>query len=161
MAENAYTCCSSCFKCNRGIIVEYYEDDFETEDNVTFLGRLGTRKYSYCPYCGVKQSGFAPYDWNQKMDLSLEDDPEETENKDDGGDSWWPDAEGVTLFDEDEEEDDSWDESEKVPFSCSSCGKKTRLNPKGCDKVYCYFCGKETRISEENKKDLYREFIHT
>jgi hypothetical protein len=143
--KGSYTCLSSCFKCNRGIAVEFYEDVFETEENTTFLGRLGTTTYTYCPYCGVKQSGFAPYDWNQKMDLSLEDDPAVPEDEEEDGEAWWPDAEGVTLIDEDEEdEEDPWDESEKEAFTCPSCGKKTRLNPKGCDRIFCYFCGKET-----------------
>lgn len=148
MEKGDYTCHSSCFKCNRGIVVEFYEDDFETVENTTFLGRLGTTTFSYCPYCGVKHSGFAPYDWNQKMDLSLEDDPVVPEDEEDDGEAWWPDTEGVTLIDEDEEdEDDRWDESEKEAFTCPSCGKKTRLNPKGCDRIFCYFCGKETERS--------------
>ena len=145
MSEGKYTCCSTCFKCDRGIVVSYVDDNFETEQNATFLGRLGTRKFSFCPYCGAKQTGFAPYDWDQEMDLSIEDDIDDEEEHDEG-ESWWPDAEGATLIDEDEEEDDddSWDESEKDAFVCPSCGKKTWLNPKGCNRIFCFYCGKET-----------------
>ena len=145
MSEGNFTSVSTCYKCNRGIVVSYDDDSFETEEDVTSLGRLGTMTYHYCPYCGVKESGFAPYDWNQKMDLSLEDDPEVSDQEwDDDSESGWPDAPGVTLIDEDEEDDDdSWDESEKDAFVCPSCGKKTWLNPKGCEKIFCYYCGKE------------------
>lgn len=147
MDDNAITCFTSCYKCNRRIKIEFYDDKFETEENVTFLGRLGTRTYSYCPYCGTKESGFSPYDPEQKIDLSLEDDPEEYEI-DDEEPSWWPDAEGVTLIDDEEEEEkgDPWemdDEALMRSFTCPSCGEKFRLNPKGIDKIYCYYCGKE------------------
>lgn len=148
MNDNAFICVTSCYKCNRQIEVEYYNDNFETEENVTFLGRLGTRTYSYCPYCGTRESGFSPYDPEQKMDLSLEDDPVESEFDDLEEHSWWPDAEGVTLIDAEEEENDaleSEDESDRIAFICHSCGQKFRLNPKGCDKIYCYFCGKEAK----------------
>ena len=60
-------------------------------------------------------------------------------------DAWWPEAEGVTLIDK--EEEDPWeqeDESDKESFVCSSCGEKFRLNPKGCGKIYCYYCGKKS-----------------
>lgn len=134
MSERTYTCYSTCFKCNRSIAVEYDNDYIETEENVPFLGRLGVMRYHYCPYCGVKVSGFSPYDRDQKMDLSLENDPEE---QDDDAEPWWSDAEGVTLIDEDEEDDDdSWDEPEKAALICLSCGKKTWLNPRGCDSAY-------------------------
>ena len=56
--EIAFTCLSSCHKCKRKIIVEYNDDHLETKENVTFLGRLGSEIYTYCPYCGVKQTGF-------------------------------------------------------------------------------------------------------
>ena len=32
-----------------------------------------------------------------------------------------------------------------VAFPCPDCGQKFRLNPKGNDKIYCYFCGKEAK----------------
>jgi predicted RNA-binding Zn-ribbon protein involved in translation (DUF1610 family) len=43
---------------------------------------------------------------------------------------------------------DPWemdDESVLVAFTCPDCGQKFRLNPKGNDKIYCYFCGKEAK----------------
>ena len=145
MSEGNYTCYSSCIKCDRRIVISYDDENFETEENATSLGRLGTLTFSYCPYCGVKKSGFSAYDRNQKMDLSLEDDPEvsDEEEWDDDDEPWWPDAEGVTLIDEEEDDDDSWDEAEKDAFVCPSCGKKTWLNPKGCERIFCYYCGKE------------------
>lgn len=153
MNDNAFTCYTSCYKCKRQIRIEYYDDKFETKENVTFLGRLGTTTYSYCPYCGTRESGFRPYDPEQKMDLSLEGDPEESEFDDLEEHAWWPDAEGVTLVDDDEEEEDDgdpWemdDEALLVAFTCPDCGQKFRMNPKGCDKIYCYFCGKEAKQS--------------
>lgn len=137
-----FTCYTSCYKCHRQIMIDYAEDSFETEENVTFLGRLGSMTYQYCPYCGVRESRFSPYDPDQKMDFSQVDNFAAS-IRDDETESLWPDVEGVTLIDEEEEGDDSWDESEKVAFVCTSCGKKTRLNPKGCDKVFCFYCGKE------------------
>ena len=157
MNEGKFTCYTSCFKCKKQIEVEFDDDNFETEENVTFLGRQGTMKYHYSPYCGAKESGFRPYDPDQKMDLSLEDDPVKLdEEEQDDGEAWWPDVEGVTLIDEDEEDDDdSCDESEKSAFACPSCGKKTWLNPKGCEKIFCYYCGKEAMKKAQHDKSLH------
>ncbi len=147
MNDNPLICITSCYKCKRQLKIEYFNNNFETEENVTFLGRLGTKTYSYCPYCGTKETGFRPYDLEQKIDLSLENDPEECEFDDCEEPSWWPEAEGVTLVDgAEEEKDDPWEMNDETllrSFTCPSCGQKFRLNPKGSDKIYCYFCGKE------------------
>ena len=150
MNDNVFSSYSSCYKCEKRIKIEYYEDTCETKDNVTFMGDLGMEIYSYCPYCGVKHTGFRPYDLQPKETAPVEDDDEE--EWDDEVESWWPDAEGVTLVDEDDEEEeddgDPWemdDESVLVAFTCPDCGQKFRLNPKGNDKIYCYFCGKEAK----------------
>lgn len=146
--ENHYTCLSSCYECGKRIEIDFYDNHFQTRENVTFLGRLGKEKYTYCPYCGARNTGFIPYDPEQRINVFADDvviDVDEEELNDE--DAWWPEAEGVTLIDEEEEEEDSWeveDESVKELFVCSSCGEKFRLNPKGCDKIYCYYCGKET-----------------
>lgn len=149
MNDNVFTCYSSCHKCNRRIKIQYFEDTCETRENVTFLGRLGTETYSYCPYCGVKQTGFMPYDTQPESTNALPDD-EDGEEWNDEAESWWPDAEGVTLVDEEDEEDDGdsnpWemdDESVLEEFTCPSCRQHFRLNPKEIEKIYCYFCGKE------------------
>ena len=146
MNDDVINCYSSCYKCNKRIKIEYYEEACETKENVTFLGDLGTEIYSYCPYCGVKHTGFRPYDLQTERTAEFEDDDEE-EWEDD---SYWPEAEGVTLIDDDDEEEDGdpWemdDESLLVAFTCPSCGQKFRLNPKGSKKIYCYFCGKEAK----------------
>ena len=147
MNDETISCYSSCYKCNKRIKIEYYEDACETKENVTFMGELGVEVYSYCPYCGVKHTGFRPYDLQTERNAAIEDDDEEEWDADD--DSWWPDAEGVTLVDDDENEEedgDPWemdDEAQLVAFTCPACGQKFRLNPKGNDKIYCYFCGKE------------------
>lgn len=76
---------------------------------------------------------------HQEIDLFSEDD--NTEELDDE-DSYWPDAEGATLIDaEDDNDSEETDETAKESFTCSSCGKKFRLNPKGRNKIYCYYCG--------------------
>jgi len=100
-------------------------------------------------YCGVKETGFRAYDPEQRMILSLEDDPEECVFDDE--EEWeeegfgWPDAEGVTLIDEDEADDYNRPSDEEELFTCSSCGESLSLNRKGCGKIYCYYCGKEIR----------------
>lgn len=139
--EYAFTCFSSCHKCKRRIKVEYNDDHFETKESVTFLGRLGSEIYTYCPYCGIKQTGFQPYDMHQEINLFSEDDDAEEVDEED---FWRPDAEGVTLIDEEDDNDseETEDETEKKSFVCSSCGERFRLNPKGYDKIYCYYCGK-------------------
>ena len=151
--ENYFTCLSSCYECGKRIEVDFYDNHFETKENVTFLGRLGKETYSYCPYCGAKHIGFIPYDPEQRINVFADDvvaddvivaDEEELDEED----SWWLEAEGVTLIDEEEEEDEPWeaeDESVKESYICSSCGEKFRLNPKGCEKIYCYYCGKKSR----------------
>ena len=58
MNDNVFSSYSSCYKCEKRIKIEYYEDTCETKDNVTFMGDLGMEIYSYCPYCGVKHTGF-------------------------------------------------------------------------------------------------------
>ena len=103
MNDNVFSSYSSCYKCEKRIKIEYYEDTCETKDNVTFMGDLGMEIYSYCPYCGVKHTGFRPYDLQTERNAAIEDDDEEEWDADD--DSWWPDAEGVTLVDDDENED--------------------------------------------------------
>ena len=140
----AFICLSSCYKCGRQIEIEYYTDHFERKENATFLGRLGTEKYSYCPYCGVKQTGFSPYYPEQKMNLSMEDDPvsiKSDEDDEDDADFWWPEAEGVTLIDEEEEEepDHSGVDEDEETFVCRSCGEMIRLKRKGFEKIYCYY----------------------
>ena len=149
MSDDAFVCYSSCFWCHREIVVEYDDDNFQTEENVTFLGRLGKETYSYCPYCGKKESGFIPYDANQpiKIDHGEGNIPDE----DDEEDFWWPEAEGVELID-DETEDDSAeeldDDSARVLFICPACKERFRMNPKGRNKIYCYYCGKEAKTGE-------------
>ena len=151
MNDNVFSSYSSCYKCDKWIKIEYYEDTCETKENATFLGDLGIEIYSYCPYCGVKNTGFMPYDLQSKETASDED--AEWDDEDENDDTWWPDAEGVTLVDDDEEEEDDgdpWemdDEELLVAFTCPDCGQKFRLSPKGCDKIYCYFCGKEAKQS--------------
>ncbi len=148
MNDDAISCYSSCYKCHKRIKIEYYEDTCETKENVTFLGDLGTEIYSYCPYCGVKHTGFRPYDLQTERVASVVDDDEV--EWDDEVESWWPEADGVTLVDDDEEEEedsDPWemdDDALLAGFACPACGQKFRLNPKGTDKIYCYFCGKES-----------------
>ena len=148
MSDEAFICYTSCHICKQHLKIEFYHDKFETRENVTFLGRLGSETISYCPYCGAQQTGFSPYDPKQKMDMSLEQEPVESEFDDpeewDGGTSWWPDAEGVTLIDEDEGDDILGElEEEKALFVCSHCGEKFRVNPKGCEKIFCYYCGEK------------------
>ena len=140
--ENTFICITSCHKCRRHIEVEFHDGHFEAKENVTFLGRMGTETFTYCPYCGVRQTGFSPYDPQQKINLFPEDDDDEEPDEED---SWWPDAEGVTLIDEEEDDTDSGemdDESDKESFTCSSCGETFSLNPRGCNQIYCYYCGK-------------------
>lgn len=60
-------------------------------------------------------------------------------------DSWWPEAEGVTLIDEEAEEEEpreAEDESVKESYVCSSYGEKFRLNSRGCDKITITIAGK-------------------
>lgn len=143
--EYTFTCLSFCHKCEQQIKVEYNNRHFETKENVTFLGRLGSEIYTYCPYCGVKQARFQSYNVHQEIDLFSEDDnAEELDDED----PWWPDAEGATLIAEEENDNNSEeteDESAKRSFICSSCGETFRLNPKRHDKIYCYYCGKEMK----------------
>ena len=137
-------CYSACHKCNRRIKIECYDDNFETKENVTFLGRLGTETYSYCPYCGVKQTGFSMYE-TKPAKFTEEEDVAEVEWDDE--EFWWPDAEGVTLVDDEEEENEHFleidDESATETFVCPACGEKFRVHPKGLEKHFCYYCGKK------------------
>lgn len=151
MEDDAIICYTSCFRCNRQIRVKYYNDHFETRENTVFLHRLGRETYTYCPYCGHKETSFSPYD-NQPEEIPADpvDDEFLFENDDqceweewDEGESFWPEAEGAELVDDDEEDDPSekYDDSNADSFSCPFCGEKFRVNPKGCAKIYCYYCG--------------------
>ena len=120
MNDDAFVRCSTCFRCHREIKVEYYDDNFRTKENATFLGRLGREIISYCPYCGEKETGFSPYDPNQliKIDHTEETIPDE----DDGEDFWWPEAEGVEFIDDEKENanaEEPDDDTAAVAFICS------------------------------------------
>ena len=164
--EGPYTLYCTCSDCGRHLKVEYYNDNaFETYEK-TFLGRLGTETVHHCPYCGKRSGGFSPYDPDEPMRFdeldapisrAIDDDDrdgdtfEAEERGLDDGDSWWPDSEGVELEDEYDEDTDDPDDNpwEMDPAditkicTCKNCKESFRLNPKGCEKLYCLYCGKE------------------
>ena len=145
--ENPITLYTSCYKCNKELKVEYYDDNFESYETV-FLGRKGTKTIHYCPYCGEKNSGFSPYDINEPMkfdNITSSDDKLDDDEND--VDSWWPDSDGAELIPDDtpEKEDPNPYEMDNNAiteiFTCSECSKSFRLNPKGCKKIHCLYCG--------------------
>ena len=152
--ENPSTHFSSCYKCNRRLKIECYSDNCVRKENAVFLGDKGTESYSYCPYCGVQQTGFSPYEIHSRsveMDAMDTDDEDEWDDEDNYNeeDYWWRrDDMGVTLVDEDEEPEDDepfemYPDDETEVFECKSCGESFRTSRKDCDKIYCYYCGKE------------------
>ena len=139
--ENPITHFSSCFRCNRRLKIECYSDNFTRRKNVTFLGRLGEKGYSYCPYCGAVNSSFAPYDDNGPVSVSNfdneEDDDDEMEIND------W--SKVPALDDEDIEEEEPlkmYPMEETETFTCPSCGESFRTGKLGFDRIFCYYCGK-------------------
>ena len=156
--ENPSTHFSSCYKCNRRLKIECYSDNFERKENAVFFGDKGTESYSYCPYCGIQQTSFSPYEIHPvEMDADDEDDWEDDDYNEE--DYWWRrDDLGVTLVDEDEEPEDDepfemYPDDETEVFECKSCGESFRTSRKGCDKIYCYYCGKEIP-SAANKSQI-------
>lgn len=158
--KNAIVLLSSCCDCGKTVRAEYYNENFQTRRK-KFLGREGTETTHYCPYCGKSSPGFLPDDpsapWSfDDIDEDI-DEEKETETEEDFVDdyehesegAWWPNVEGVTLVNDDEddeetEEDYSFGPNDEnaVAFLCPSCNEKFRINPREYKKIHCLYCGK-------------------
>ena len=147
--DGPFSLYTTCYKCNKQLKVEYYDDDdFESYETVS-IGRKGMCTVHYCPYCGEANRGFSPYDIHEpmKFDDSFNSD-DFPEDDDSDVDSWWPDSDGADLIPDDppEEQDDNPfkmdDDADTKTFTCRECNKTFRLNPKDCEHLFCLYCGK-------------------
>ncbi|MBQ3794792.1 MAG: hypothetical protein II842_00655 [Butyrivibrio sp.] len=154
--KNATVLLSSCCDCGKTVRAEYYNENFQTR-RTKFLGREGTETTHYCPYCGKSSPGFLPDDPSAPWSFDDEDEDADVDAgkhidagidedfKEESEGSWWPDADGVILGDdEDDEEDFSFGPNDEnaVAFLCPSCNEKFRINPRGYKKIHCLYCGK-------------------